>query len=306
VGVSISVAGLNLRCGRSRGSSIQGRSIRVIYPKSPSKRKLSRIFAGGDGRLEETTMIAIHKRPQVPFDVVARHLLAPRVLASVLAAFLLVVASHSAVRAQASGDAIYGMTALDVAPGAAAQGASLLRQYRDGALKQAGNMGVTLLQEVDWPNRFVIYETWKDQSAYEANETATQTAELREKLKSIAGAPYDRREYSVIAVGPSQPATGPDAIYMQLHLDVFPPGIEPTLAAAKAVAEAARKGEGNLRYDVVKSVKAPGSHTTFLAAWRDRKAFDAYESSPYARRFRDTVGPLLGSPFDDRLYVAIN
>jgi len=43
-----------------------------------------------------------------------------------------------------------------------------------------------------------------------------------------------------------------------------------------------------------------------LAAWRDRKAFDAYESSAYARQFRDTVGPLLGSPFDDRLYVPIN
>ena len=28
--------------------------------------------------------------------------------------------------------------------------------------------------------------------------------------------------------------------------------------------------------------------------------------SAYARQFRDTVGPLLGSPFDDRLYVPIN
>jgi quinol monooxygenase YgiN len=93
---------------------------------------------------------------------------------------------------------------------------------------------------------------------------------------------------------------------MQLHLDVFPPGIEATLAAARAVAEAARKGEGNLRYDVVRSVKPPLSHTTLVAAWQNRKAFDAYENSAYARQFRDAVGPLLGSPFDDRLYVPIN
>jgi quinol monooxygenase YgiN len=251
-------------------------------------------------------MIAVRKRPQAPLDVIARRLLVLRVLASSLAAFLLAVEIHSPARAQVSGDAVYGMTALDVAPAAAAQGMTLLRQYRDGALKQPGNMGVTLLQEVDWPNRFVIYESWKDQSAYEANEKAAHTVALHDKLKPIAGAPYDRREYQAIAVGPSRPATGPDTIYMQLHLDVFPPGIEPTLAAAKAVAEAARKGEGNLRYDVVKSVKPPQSHTTFLAAWHDRKAFDAYESSAYARQFRDTVGPLLGSPFDDRLYVPIN
>jgi quinol monooxygenase YgiN len=93
---------------------------------------------------------------------------------------------------------------------------------------------------------------------------------------------------------------------MQVHLDVFPPGLVPTLAAVKAVAEAARKGEGNLRYDVVQSVKPPLSHMTLFAAWQNRKAFDDYEMSAYGRHFRDTVGPLLGSPFDDRLYGAIN
>jgi quinol monooxygenase YgiN len=93
---------------------------------------------------------------------------------------------------------------------------------------------------------------------------------------------------------------------MQLHLDVFPAGTEPTLAAAKVVAEAARKGEGNLRFDVVNSVKPPLSHSTLIAAWQSRKAFDAYEDSAYARQFRDVVGPLLGSPYDDRLYVPIN
>src|SRR5262249_52740735 len=156
----------------------------------PRRGSVRESLPGGDGRLEETTMIAIRKRPQAPLDVVARHLLVPRVLTSALATLLLAVASHPAARAQASGDAIYGMTALDVTPGAAAQGVALLRQYRDGALKQAGNTGVTLLQEVDWPNRFVIYETWKDQSAYDTNEKAAHSVELRDKLKPIAAAPY--------------------------------------------------------------------------------------------------------------------
>lgn len=251
-------------------------------------------------------MIAIRKQRDALLGVGVRRLLVRCVAASGLAGTLFAAAPHAGAQAQSGSDAIYGVTALDVAPGAAAQGVALLRQYRDGALKQAGNTGVTLLHEVDWPNRFIIYEGWKDQSAFDANEKAAHSADLRDKLKSIAGAPYDRREYHVVTVGPAQSSAGPDTVYMQLHLDVFPPGIEPTLAAARAVAEAARKGEGNLRYDVVKSVKPPQSHTTFLAAWRDRKAFDAYESSAYARQFRDTVGPLLGSPFDDRLYVPIN
>jgi (4S)-4-hydroxy-5-phosphonooxypentane-2,3-dione isomerase len=243
-------------------------------------------------------MISVLKRAELSFRPVARCLLG--------LALLLATAANSAAQVQTGSDAIYGVTTLDVAPDAASQGVALLRQYRDGALKQAGNMGVTLLQEVDWPNRFAIYEGWKDQAAYDANEKAAHSAELRDKLKPVGGAPYDRRDYHAIAVGSSQPAAGADTIYMHLHLDVFPPGIDATLAAAKAVAEAARKGEGNLRYDVVRSVKPPQSHTTFLAAWRNRKAFEAYENSAYARQFRDTVGPLLGSPFDDRLYVPIN
>jgi len=220
-------------------------------------------------------------------------------------AFLLASVAGTGAQGQTDAAAIYGVTALDVAPGAGAEGVALLKQYREGALKQAGNLGVTLLQEADRPNRFVIYDAWKDQAAYDANEKATHSGALRDKLRSIGAAPDDRRDYHVISVGPAQPAGG-DVVYMQLHLDVFPPGIEPTLAAARMVAEAARKGEGNLRYDVVKSVKPPLSHTTLLAAWRNRKAFEAYENSAYARQFRETVGPLLGSPFDDRLYVPIN
>ena len=247
--------------------------------------------------LEETLMLSIRKRPVA---------LSFRPFAQCLSAFLLVIVAGSGAAAQTAGDAIYGVTAFDVAPGAASQGLALLKQYRDGALKQAGNTGVILLQEADWPNRFVIYDAWKDQAAYDANERAAHSAELRAKLASMGGAPYDRRDYRVISVGPAQAAAGGDTVYMQLHLDVFPPGIEATLAAERAVAEAARKGDGNLRYDVVRSVKPPLSHTTLLAAWQNRKAFESYENSAYARQFRDAVGPLLGSPFDDRLYVPIN
>jgi quinol monooxygenase YgiN len=249
--------------------------------------------------LEETPMISVRWRPLAP----SFQSLAPCIMGLAL---LLAVAAGPAARAQSGSNAVYGVTSLDVAPSAAGEGVALLKQYRDATLKQAGNLGVTLLQEVDWPNRFVIYEGWKDHAAMDANEKAAHTAQLRDKLKPIAGAPYDRRDYEVISVGPAHAAAGGDTVYMQLHLDVFPPGIDATLAAAKAVAEAARKGEGNLQYDIVKSIQAPMSHTTFIAAWQNRKAFDAYEMSAYAKQFRDAVGPLLGSPFDDRLYRPIN
>ena len=84
-------------------------------------------------------------------------------------AFLLVITAGSAAQAQTSEGAIYGVTNLDVASGATNQAIALLKQYRDAALKQPRNAGVILLQEAGWPNRFVIYEAWNYQSAYDTN-----------------------------------------------------------------------------------------------------------------------------------------
>ena len=140
--------------------------------------------------------------------IVRNRLASRKPLAGCLAglACLLALGFGSAARAQPSADAIYGVTALDVAAGSVAQGVALLKQYRDAARKQAGNQGIELLQEAGWPNRFAIYETWTDQSAYDLNEKAAHTVELRDKLKPIAGASFDRRDYHVISVGPAKPA----------------------------------------------------------------------------------------------------
>jgi quinol monooxygenase YgiN len=208
--------------------------------------------------------------------------------------------------AQAGSDAVFVVTTLDVSPGMAAQGAAVLKQYRDAARKIPGNEGVDVLQEAGWPTRFVVYETWKDRAASEANDKAPPLAELRDKLKPIADAPFDRRDNRPITIGPAKTATGAGAVYLQVHLDVFPPGLEKTLAALKEVAAAARKGQGNLRFDVVQPVKPPTSHTTVYGVWQSREAFDAYQSSPYARHFRDIVGPLVGAPYDDRVYTLVN
>ena len=131
-------------------------------------------------------------------------------------------------------------------------------------------------------------------------------AALRERLKPLAGAPLDRRAYRPLSIGPTRNAGSDGAVYMLLFLDVFPPGLNPTLAAVKDAAVAARKGEGNLRYDVEQEGVGLGNHMIFYAAWQNRDDFDSYEKSDYARRLRNVVGPLLGSPYDDRLYALLD
>lgn len=231
--------------------------------------------------------------------------LAPVVVGAAVMAFAAALDGASPARAQAGPDTTYTVTSLDVAPDAVAQTIAVLKQYRDAARKEAGNLAVDLLQERGAAYRFMLHESWSSRSAYETNENAAPLAALRKALAPLAGAPLDRRSYRPLATGPARTAD-PGAVHMVLFLDVFPPGLQPTLAAVKDVAVAARNGEGNVRYDVEQEAVGGGNHMIFYAAWHSRGDFDAYEKSAYARHLRDVVGPLLGSPYDDRLYALLD
>jgi quinol monooxygenase YgiN len=39
--------------------------------------------------------------------------------------------------------------------------------------------------------------------------------------------------------------------------------------------------------------------------WADQKAYDAHNSAPHTRQFRDLLQPMLGSPFDERLHTEL-
>lgn len=208
--------------------------------------------------------------------------------------------------AQQPAGPIYSVTSIDVAADAPAQAIAILKQYRDAARKEPGNQGADVLQEMGAPYRFAIYETWADQAAYDANDKAAASRELADKLKAISPAPYDRRAYRGVSVAAAKAPKGPGAVYLQVHLDVLPPGIGQTQTSAKQLADASRKGEGNLRWDLVQSTRGAGNHHTIYAAWENRKDFDEYLSSRAELKFRDVIAPLLGSPYDDRLYTVVD
>src|SRR5205823_13578213 len=94
-----------------------------------------------------------------------------------------------------------------------------------------------------------------------------------------------------------------DALYVLTHVDVFPVHKDAAIELVKVQAEAARKDDGNLRYDVVQWDGHP-NHFTLVEVWRDRKAFDASVTTPHNKEFRDKLTPLEGALYDERLYQA--
>ena len=100
-------------------------------------------------------------------------------------------------------------------------------------------------------------------------------------------------------------AAGAGAFCTVTHVDVPPPRREETEVLLKALAEQSRHDDGNLRFDVFQQLAPRTNHFTVFALWNDEKAFAAHESRPATRQFREALGPMLGAPYDERLFRGV-
>ncbi len=204
--------------------------------------------------------------------------------------------------AQTRTPALYVATYVDVQLTSINQGIGLIKQYRETTRAETGNSGVDAGQEIGRPNRFVIIEFWKDQSAFDAHEKAETTAEFRARLKAIQNSPYDQRVHQALAADSRPLAIGRGTASEVTHVDVPPQGREETEVLLKRLAEESRKDDGNVRYDVFQQTAPRTNHFTVLGTWRDRSAFDAHETKAHTKQFRESLAPMLGAPYDERLY----
>lgn len=200
---------------------------------------------------------------------------------------------------------VYVATYIEVQPPSSGQGVTLIEQYRDATRKEAGNSSAEVVQEISRSNRFVILEVWKDQASFDTHEKANYTADFRSRLRMIHGSPYDQRVHQGLTIDGRRVAIPRNSISVVTHVDVPPPRREDAEALLKTVAEESRKDEGNIRYEVFQESSPRTNHFTVFATWRDAKAFESHEVTAHVRRFREALAPMLGAPYDDRLYKPV-
>src|SRR5262245_878990 len=216
---------------------------------------------------------------------------------------LAVSADGVAEVARADEGTIYTATYVEVMPPSTAQATGLLRQYRDASRKEEGAVRIEVLQRMDRPNQFVVLAAWKSAKALEAHGASAPSRDLRARLAPLQASPNDERVHQALAVG----AVGPDAsaaVFVVTHVDVVPPRKDDSLPLLKQLATDSRVEAGNLRFDVVQQANRP-NHFTVVEVWKDRGSFDAHIMAPHTRRFREQLGPMSGSLYDERLYALL-
>jgi quinol monooxygenase YgiN len=200
-------------------------------------------------------------------------------------------------------NAVYVATYVDVQSPSMGRGAALIKQYVESTSTEKGIAGTHVVQEIGRPNHFVIIELWKDQLSFDSHEKAAHTTQFRSSLKAVHSSPYDQRVHQGLAIDTRPlPKSSRGTISVVTHVDVPPQRKDETEVLLKRAAEDSRKDEGNLRYDVLQQTAPRTNHFTVVEIWRDRNAFDSHELQSHARQFREVLGPMLGAPYDERLY----
>ena len=57
-----------------------------------------------------------------------------------------------------------------------------------------------------------------------------------------------------------------------------------------------------MRFDIYQQGDPRANHFTMFVVWSSRRAFEDYADTPQWLQFRQALAPLLGAPYDERLY----
>jgi len=92
-----------------------------------------------------------------------------------------------------------------------------------------------------------------------------------------------------------------DPVAVVAHVDVMPNFTAQGRDLLRRFAQESRKDPGVVRFEVLEELGRP-NHSTIVATWRTRKAFDDHLALEHTRRSREQLQPMLGSPFDERIH----
>jgi quinol monooxygenase YgiN len=200
---------------------------------------------------------------------------------------------------------VYTVIYVEVMPTSKSDATGVLRRYREAARKEGGNLRCEVAQRIDQPHQFVILSIWKDQKSWEAHGKGAASMEMREKIAAIRNAPTDERVHIGLSIGPIDVTASREAVLVATHVDVIPPRKDDGVAALKRLGDGSRKGDGNLRFEVVQQVNRQ-NHFTVVEIWKDPKAAEAHSMAAATREFRDKLASMTGALYDERTYKAID
>ncbi len=204
------------------------------------------------------------------------------------------------------------LTFVEVRRDAIERGRHMLADYALALRRGSEGAEAVVLQEIGRPDRFTLVERAAHAAALNAAEDRARTA--LQGLEGLLVAPLDRRAHRDFLPGcaqtsggvslplaPLHPGDGEHVLYVLTHVDIAGRPESGPETALRGLARAGCGASGNLAFHVWQQSNR-GNHFNLVAVWIGRSDWASFVSGAAARQFRESVGPMLGSLYDERLY----
>jgi quinol monooxygenase YgiN len=197
----------------------------------------------------------------------------------------------------------YTVAYVDILPASRTAAIAAIKQYRDASRKDDGFQRIEFFEQAGRPAHFCIIETWANSRDLDTHAASANAKDFRNKLDSMRLSDYDQRPYKTLSLGTAHNDGSSRSTFVITHVDIGGQGTNVT-DLLRNLAETSRKEEGNLRFDVLQHAMR-ANHFTVIEEWQTVKTIETHVAATHTKEYRNSLGPIAGSPLDERLYKLV-
>ena len=199
------------------------------------------------------------------------------------------------------------VTYVEFKPADANVGAQMLEELAANAKASSGVVNFDVLQQIDRPNFFALFEVWTTTQAFSDFQNSSSTQAVLVQLPDVLEAPLDQRLGNLLAgtVPSGSQHAETSQVFVITHVDSDPQFVGQITPLLDAFVKDSRQDSGVQTFAVLSQTPTP-NHFQLVESFADLQAFDAHVSAQHTVQFRNSTLAFLGAPYDERLYQFVN
>jgi quinol monooxygenase YgiN len=188
-------------------------------------------------------------------------------------------------------------------PADARAGSEVLEELAERAEDSSGVIRFDVLQQTDRPNFFALFEVWTNAQTFADFQNSSTTQAILTQLTPLLEAPLDQRPGNLLtgAVNPRSRPARARQIFVITHVDVDPQFVGQARPLLDTFVNDSLNDHGAQTFSLVSQTPTL-NHFQLVETFDNLKAFEDHLSAQHTVDFRTNIDPLLGAPYDERLY----
>jgi quinol monooxygenase YgiN len=195
------------------------------------------------------------------------------------------------------------ITYVQFKPADSKAGAQMLEELAANAEHSSGVVNFDVLQQIDGPTFFALFETWTTAQAFSDFQSSSATRATLSRLTHLLEAPLDEHLANLRAgtVASRSQHAEHSQIFVIRDVDIDPEFVDQIGPLLDTFVKESLHDSGVQTFALLSQTLTP-TYFQFVEIFADLKAFDAHVSAQHTADFRNNTAGLLGPPYDGRLY----